>query len=162
MWLIRVARLTIRMEHAWQRSGYQSPHYRQRLEDMRTNFKAALEQGEQWHGGQRTGNACKRLLRDEPMLWTFLKTPGIPLTNNTAERALRPYVVWRKTSFFSQPERGDMFRARILTVTETCKRLGISAYSILRQACEQGQRKEEITVRLPFDRPFLALISGTT
>ena len=84
------------------------------------------------------------------MLWTFLGRPGIPLTNNTAEQALRPYVVWRKTRFFSQSDRGDVFRARVLTVTETCKPLGISAYNLLRRVCEQGQRNEEITVRLPF------------
>ena len=148
-WLVRMARLVIRMEHAWRRSHYRSPHYRQRLNALRMNFKAALEQGVAQHTGQRTGHACKRLLRDEPMLWTFLESPGIPLTNNTAEQALRPYVIWRKTSFFSQSDRGDVFRARVLTVTETCKRLKISAYNLLRRVCEQGQRNEEITVRLP-------------
>ena len=148
-WLVRVARLIIRMEQAWRRSAYRSPHYRRRLEALRLNFKAALEQGAIQHAGQRTGNACLRLLQDESMLWTFLQRPGLPLTNNTAERALRPYVVWRKTSFFSQSDRGDVFRARVLTVTETCRRLKISAYNLLRRVCEQGQRQEEITVRLP-------------
>ena len=151
-WLVRVARLVIRMEHAWRRSGYRSQHYRRRLEALRMNFKAALEQGAARHDGQKTGNACKRLVQDEGMLWTFLGQPGIPLTNNTAEQALRPYVIWRKTSFFSQSDRGDEFRARVLTVTETCRRLGISAYNLLRRVCEQGQRNEEITVRLPFPR----------
>jgi transposase len=156
-WLARVARLAVRMEHAWRRSGYRSQHYRRRLEALRMDFKAALEQGAARHAGQRTGNTCRRLLADEGMLWTFLGRPGIPLTNNTAERALRPYVVWRKTSFFSQSDRGDEFRARVLTVTETCKRLGVNAYSLLRRVCEQGQRNEEITVRLPFPRTALAL-----
>ena len=128
---------------------------------MRSNFKAALEKGEEWNGGQWTRNTCKRLLRDEPTRWRFLKKPDVPPINNTEERALRPYVVWRKTRFFSQSERGNSFRARILSVTETCKRLGVSAYGIRRQACEQGRRQEEITVRLPFGRPSLALISGT-
>lgn len=148
-WLVRVARLIIRLEQAWRRSDYRSLHYRRRLEAFRLNFTAALQQGAARHAGQRTGNACQRLLQDESMLWTFLERSGLPLTNHTAERALRPYVVWRKTSFFSQSDRGDMFRARILTVTETCKRLGLSAYTLLRRVCEQGQRQEEITVRLP-------------
>lgn len=148
-WLVRAARLVIRMEHAWRRSQYRSAHYRRRLEAMRRNFRAALEQGARQHAGQKTGAACLRLLQDEPMLWTFLGQPGIPLTNNTAERALRPYGVWRKTSFFSQSDRGDVFRARVLTVTETRMRLKISAYNLLRRVCEQGQRNEAITVRLP-------------
>jgi transposase len=143
--------------HAWRRSGYRSQHYRRRLEALRANFKSALEQGAARHAGQRTGNVCECLLRDEAMLWTFLERPGIPLTNNTAEQALRPYVIWRKTSFFSQSDRGDVFRARIMTVTETCKRLGINAYNLLRQVCEQGQRNQPITVRLPLPRTLSQL-----
>ena len=79
------------------------------------------------------------------------------MTNNTAERALRPYVIWRKISFFSQSYRGDQFRPLILSIIETCKRLGISAYQLLRQACEQGQRGEIVTVRLPIPPPALLL-----
>ncbi|WP_432648861.1 IS66 family transposase [Methylomarinum roseum] len=51
------------------------------------------------------------MLHDEPRFWTFLKdAPGaIPLTNNTAERAIRPYVIRRKTRFFSQsPSKGPI------------------------------------------------------
>jgi hypothetical protein len=151
LWLVRVARLIIRLEHAWRRSGFRSQHYRRRLERARENFRMALEQGHQLHYGQRTGNACKALLNDEPMLWRFLESPGLDLTNNTAERALRPYVIWRKTSFFSQSERGDRFRARVMTVTESCRRLDLSAYSLLRQVCDQGIRKQPVTIRLPID-----------
>jgi hypothetical protein len=35
------------------------------------------------------------------LLWTFLSHPGIPLTNNAAERALRPYVIGSEKSAFS-------------------------------------------------------------
>ena len=68
-----------------------------------------------------TGRVCMELLKVEPMLWRFMEYPGLDLTNNTAERALRPYVIWRKTSFFSQSEHGHLFRARIMTVTESCR-----------------------------------------
>ena len=40
-----------------------------------------------------------RLLRTLPTLFTFLSVPGVPPTNNAAERALRPIVIFRKTSF---------------------------------------------------------------
>ena len=62
----------------------------------------------------------------------------LDLTNNTAERALRPYVIWRKTSFFSQSARGDLFRARVMTDAETFRRLDLCAYTLLREVCEQG------------------------
>ena len=80
--------------------------------------------------------------------------PSLDLTNNTAERALRPYVIWRKTSFFSQLERGDLFRARVMTVTESCRRLNLCAYTLLRQVCEQGIRREPISIRLPIDHLY--------
>jgi len=154
LWLVRFARIIIRLEHRWRGSGYQSGHYRRRLLAARVNFKTALQQGLAQHARQRTGNACQALLKDEPMLWRFLATPGIELTNNTAERALRPYVIWRKTSFFSQSERGNLFRARVMTVSESCRRLNLCAYSLLRQVCDQGIRKEPITLRLPIDQLY--------
>ena len=150
-WLVHFARIIIQLEHRWRKSGYQSEHYRRRLIAARENFKHSLEQGHAQHDGKKTGRMCKELLKAEPMLWRFMASPGLDLTNNTAERALRPYVIWRKTSFFSQSERGDLFRARVMTVAETCRRLDLCAYTLLREVCEQGIRGEAITIRLPID-----------
>jgi len=154
LWLVKFARIIIQLEHRWRNSGYRSEHYRRRLLAARDNFRIALEQGHQAHYRQRTGNACKALLDEEPMLWRCLESPGLDLTNNHAERAIRPYVIWRKTSFFSQSERGDLFRARVMTVSESCRRLDLCAYSLLRQVCNQGIRKEPITIRLPIDHLY--------
>jgi transposase len=44
----------------------------------------------------RTARFCAGLLAHEPALWTFTHTPGVPATNNAAERALRHAVMWRK------------------------------------------------------------------
>ncbi len=147
--LVRLAQLTVRLEHRWRVGGYGSILYEHRLHRLRAWFRRELEHGAGAHGNSRTGNQCSKLLREESMLWTFLSRPGIPLTNNAAERALRPYVIWRKISFFSQSYRGDQFRPLILSITETCKRLQVGAYQILRRACEQGLRGDPVTVRLP-------------
>ena len=154
LWLVKFARIIVQLEHRWRQSGYRSEHYRRRLLAARDNFRVALEQGQQAHAGQRTGNACKALLADEPMLWTLLTSPGLDLTNNQAERAIRPYVIWRKTSFFSQSERGDRFRAHVLTVSESCRRLDLCAYRLLRQVCDQGIRQQPVTIRLPIDHLY--------
>lgn len=123
---------------------------------FRAEFHQTLKQGAKLRQALNpekssvTANQCKRLLEDETMLWTFLFKPRvIPLTNNTAERAIRPYVIWRKMSFASQSLRGDQFRPIILTVVETCKRLGVDAYQLLRKVCTQGMQGLEITERLP-------------
>jgi transposase len=65
---------------------------------------------------------CKGLLKHESSLWTFTRRMGVEPTNNAAERALRPAVIWRKTSFGSDSERGLRFAERILTVTATLRR----------------------------------------
>ena len=150
-WLVHFARIVIQLEHRWRKSGYRSEHYRRRLVAARENLKISLQQGSARHDGKKTGRICEELLRVEPMLWRFMASPGIDLTNNTAERALRPYVIWRKTSFFSQSERGDLFRARVMTVAETCRRLDLCAYTLLRKVCEQGIQGEAVTIRLPID-----------
>ena len=154
LWLVKCARRIIQLEHRWRKSGYRSEPYRRRLLAARINFRVALEQGQEAHAGQRIGNACAALLRDEPRLWRFLESPGLDLTNNTAERALRPYVIWRKTRFFTQSERGDRFRAHVMTVCESCRRLDLCAYRLFRQVCDQGIRKQPVTVRRPIDHLY--------
>jgi hypothetical protein len=63
---------------------------------------------------------CRQLLKHEARLWVFARVPGIESTNNTAERALRPAVIWRKTSFGTQGENGQRFVERMLTIRATC------------------------------------------
>src|ERR1019366_6322850 len=57
----------------------------------------------------------------ESALWTFVTTEGVEPTNNAAERALRPAVLWRKGCFEADSDDGNVFVARILTVRETCR-----------------------------------------
>jgi len=40
-------------------------------------------------------------------LWTFARVPGVEPTNNGAERALRPAVLWRKGCFGAQSAQGN-------------------------------------------------------
>jgi transposase len=46
---------------------------------------------------------------------------GVEPTNNAAERALRPAVLWRKGCFGADSSAGNSFVAKILTVTATCR-----------------------------------------
>jgi hypothetical protein len=50
-----------------------------------------------------------------------ITTAGVEPTNNAAERAIRPAVIWRRTSFGSQTQAGSVFVARMLTVVTTLK-----------------------------------------
>jgi transposase-like protein len=153
--LLRLARLIVHLHNRRLAGAYADKLYRHRLDKLREAFRQTLVAGSRLRQAQhpdkptKTANQCQRLLEDDQMLWTFLRYPDVPLTNNAAERAIRPYVIWRKTSFFSQSFRGDQFRPLILTVVETCKRLGANAYRIIRQASQQALAKKPVTVRLP-------------
>ena len=69
-------------------------------------------------------------------LWTFTRVEGIEPTNNPAERALRPAVIYRKLSFGTQSESGSRYLERILTVSEACRPQGRNAYQFLIEAME--------------------------
>ena len=81
---------------------------------------------------QQYAGRCELLLKDQAMLWTFLQADNIPLTNNDAERRLRGYVLWRKGSYGVRSHRGELFRARILSLVETCKLQKLSVFTVLR------------------------------
>lgn len=74
---------------------------------------------------------CKQLLSIESALWTFVRLPGVEPTNNAAERALRPAVIHRKTSFGTDSPRGSLFVARMLSAAESLRRQGRSVFAFL-------------------------------
>lgn len=69
----------------------------------------------------KTVRTCRQLLKVEDAMWLFVTTPGVEATNNAAERAIRPAVIWRRTSFGTQTLAGSTFGARMLTVVTTLK-----------------------------------------
>lgn len=82
----------------------------------------------------RTAETCRRLLVAEPDLWRFASVPGLEPTNNSAERALRHPVLWRRTSHGTQSDLGSRFVERILTVVETCRQQQRPVFAFLRDA----------------------------
>jgi len=69
----------------------------------------------------KTVRTCQQLLKLEPAMWLFVTTEGVEPTNNAAERALRPVVLWRRSSFGSQSQAGSLFVSRMLTVVTTLR-----------------------------------------
>lgn len=84
----------------------------------------------------KTVRTCQQLLKVEAALWTFVDHPGVEPTNNVAERALRPAVIWRNTSFGSQSQGGSEFVARMLTVSSSLKAQGRSLLDFLTESCQ--------------------------
>ncbi len=83
--------------------------------------------------GKRRG-LSRDLIRLWPAVFDFVDQDGIEPTNNQAERALRPAVLWRKGSFGTRSDAGSHFVARILSVWATCKQQGVPLISWLSDA----------------------------
>jgi transposase len=90
---------------------------------VRPAVQALLAQGA-GGGGAKTAGVCAEILKVEPALWTFARVEGLEPTNNAAERALRPAVVWRKKSFGCHSADGCRFVERLLSVTQTLRLQG--------------------------------------
>jgi transposase len=78
---------------------------------------------------------CRRILKHHKHLWTFVYDRNVDPTNNLAERIVRQAVLWRKSSFGTQSERGARYVERILTVCATCRLQERSVIEYLREAC---------------------------
>ena len=123
---------------------------------LRQGFKATLDEAadlpialDEKSPLAKTVRTCRRLLKVEPALWTFVSTVGVDPTNNAAERALRPAVIWRKTSFGAQSKRGSQFVARLMTVTTSLKAQGRNILDFLTQACLAVRTGQETPSLIP-------------
>jgi len=98
-------------------------------------FNGLLYEGTGSHDS-RLRNQCKSLHTHSEHLWRFITTHGVEPTNNTAERALRPAVIYRKLSFGTQSESGSRFVERIFSVMGTCRLQKRNAFEYLVQAIQ--------------------------
>jgi hypothetical protein len=94
-------------------------------------------------------NLAAALFEHIERLFAFIDYEGVEPTNNSAERALRTAVQWRKTSFGNRSENGELATARLLTIAETCdlQKLNILAY--LSAAISSHRRGQTAASPLP-------------
>lgn len=156
--LLLISCAVIRTRHRQQDNPNNIERYHRRFLRLRKSFYAILVRGSELQLAERTRNQCLHLLKDEAMCWTFLKELYIPLTNNLAERAIRPYVIWRKLSFASQSFQGDQFRPMILSIVGTMRCLGARTSDFLRTLCNEGLRGDPISVQLPLNDTLPAAV----
>ena len=70
-------------------------------------------------------------------------------TNNTAERAIRPGVLWRQGSFGTQSAEGSRFVESMMTVVTTLQQQQRNVLESLPAACEAALRGEAAPSLLP-------------
>jgi transposase len=91
----------------------------------------------------------------EEGLWNLVWFPGVEPTNNVAERALRPAVIWRRISGGTASESGSRFVERMLTVVATCRQQGRNVLEYLTACLEADRRGQLIPSLLPVTQPAI-------
>jgi transposase len=119
---------------------------RRNIGEWRPAFREVLERGRAC-GCAKTSAVCRNLLELEPALWTFTRVEGVEPTNNAAERAVRPAVLWRKRSFGCHSAAGCRFVERILTVVQTLRQQRRPVFAFLADAIA-ARRQGQPTPRL--------------
>jgi hypothetical protein len=97
----------------------------------------------------KTAGTCRDILTRRQALWPFVQVEGVEPTNNTAERAIRPGVLWHKGSFGTQSAEGARFVESMMTVVATLKQQQRSVLECLTTACEAALRGEAAPSLLP-------------
>ena len=119
-----------------------------RLRVLETAIIAHLHQGVRL-GIRGVSGSCKDVLQHSDALFTFVHVEGVEPTNNHAERMLRALVIWRKTSYGSQSERGSLFTARLMTAAQTLRQQGRSLYEFMVDIALAGTRGRKYPSLLP-------------
>ena len=98
----------------------------QAVEPIRAKVSSQLHEAAELQIGEyektplaKTVRTCRNLLKLFDSLWLFVREEGVEPTNNAAERAIRPAVIWRRTSFGSDSAAGSEFVSRLLTVVSS-------------------------------------------
>jgi transposase len=118
------------------------------MRPIRREVERLLEAG-QTCGVPKTEGTCRDLLKRRQALWTFVRHEGVEPTNNAAERALRPGVLWRKGSFGTQSPEGSRFVETMMTVVATLKQQHRYVLTYVTAACEAALRGEAAPSLLP-------------
>lgn len=120
--------------HRLQDGTLSRSRWRKEAARIRKEIRRLLKRGAGC-GEWRAPSICRGILKLEPALWTFVTTEGIEPTNNNAERAVRPAVIWRKTSLGTQSDRGSRFAERMLTCAATLRQRGSNVLEFVHGAC---------------------------
>jgi transposase len=108
--------------------------FQQQMAPLRTQFESALQRAAA-ADIELVAGSCADILEHNAALWTFVDRDDVEPTNNHAERELRAFVLWRKRSFGTQSERGNLFAERLMTVAHTARKQNKNVLAFLTACC---------------------------
>jgi transposase len=121
--LVQYTALVFEYWHAFETGQFTRDELLTWMRPLQVQFEAALQRAVAANIVRLSGS-CADILAHRDALWTFVTHDGVTPTNNDAERALRPFVLWRKRSFGCQSDRGERFAERVMTVVQSLRKQG--------------------------------------
>ena len=100
------------------------------------------------------GKAIRYLASNWIKLVRYTEAGYLPIDNNAAERAIRPFVIGRKNWLFSDTPKGAAASAQFYSLVETAKANGQEPYAWLRHTLErlpQATSVEDYEALLPWN-----------
>ncbi len=90
-------------------------------------------------GGSKLAKAIQYCLNEKAYLYRFLENGSIPVDNNRAENAIRPFVVGRKNWLFSTSQKGATASAAIYSLAATATANGLNVEEYFTRICRGMQ-----------------------
>jgi transposase len=129
-------------------------------EERRTKAQPILDEFKEWLDARalvtppktRLGNALGYTLAQWKRLTVYVDHPEIPLDNNAAENAIRPFVIGRKNWIFAATQDGAHASATLYSLVESAKANGHDPYRYLRHLFDKlphATEPEDYRVLLP-------------
>ena len=127
-------------------SDQQAVRYRARFPVLR-QLHAWLEKTQPQVTVQNAlGKAISYLSNNWNKLVRYTEAGYLPIDNNAAERATRPFVIGRKNRLFSDTPKGATASAQLYSLVETAKANGQEPYAWLRHALERLHRQPRLKI----------------
>ena len=114
----------------------------------------------------KLGIALNYLKNQWPTLIVYLEDGRIELSNNRAERSIKPFVISRKNFLFANTPGGAQSSAVIFSLIETAKESGLDPYRYLTWLLNEAPRRalsdpDWATALLPQNAPLLCRADST-
>jgi hypothetical protein len=127
----------------------------QRSQPLLDQLKTWLDKTQPQVAGQTAlGKAVNYLASNWSRLVRYVEGGNLPIDNNRAENAIRPFVIGRKNWLFSDTPKGATASAQIYSLIETAKANGQEPYAWLRHILERlptAQSVEDYEALLPWN-----------
>ena len=91
--------------------------------------------------GTGLAKAVQYARNEKSYLYAFLEDPQIPIDNNLAERAVKPFVIGKKNWLFSTSPKGADASAIAYSIINTAQANGIDAKEYLTTIFRAGERR---------------------